>query len=77
MQYNDFEKSIYKLLFDLYQSEEFHVEFTRNSYDGDFDALNEALHKLESGGILALIVDEKDELCAELDYHYCSKLCDL
>ena len=71
MSYNDFEKSIYKELFDKFQKEEHHVEFAKNSYNGDFDALKKALYHLADGQILFILYDENDIIEVELNYTHC------
>ena len=77
MKYNDFEKDLYKSLFEKFAKEEYHVDYFRNTYVGDFDQLRSALHHLDEGGIIFLLADTEDELCAELTPDYCFKLKDI
>lgn len=74
MKYSDFEKELYKSLFKRFSNEDYHAEFFRNEYDGDFEQLRSALRHLADGGILFLLADEPDELCAELTPDYCFSL---
>lgn len=74
MKYSVFEKTLYKTLFDKFSKEEYHVDFSRDTYAGDFEQLRSALHHLDQGGIVFLIADSEDELCAELTPDFCYKL---
>lgn len=61
--YNDFEKAIYKELFTKFSNEEYHVEFLKNSYDGDFEILR--------------LANDNDSICVELTENYCFNFIDL
>lgn len=71
MGYTDFEKKLYSDLFDLFQKEEHHVEFTRENYDGDFEELRNAVTNLADGGILIPLEFESDSVVVELQYDCC------
>ena len=77
MKYNEFEKNLYKALFDKFAEEDYHVEYFRDTYTGDFEQLRSALRRLDEGGILFLLADADDELCAELTPDYCFELKDI
>ena len=77
MTYNDFEKHLYKSLFEKFANEEYHVEYSRSTYPDDFEQLRAALRHLSDGGIIFLLADEDDELCAELTPGYCFKFVEI
>ncbi|NCC16571.1 MAG: hypothetical protein EOM28_09510 [Clostridia bacterium] len=77
MEYSSFEKSIYKSLYERFANKEHHVTYIKSEYDDDFEELRKALNHLSDGGILLLLADETDELCAELTPKYCYKLASL
>jgi hypothetical protein len=69
--FNDFEKALYKQLFDLFSNEEYHVEFKRDSYTGDFEELRKAVIHLDKEGILYLLGNDPDSIFVELTENYC------
>lgn len=75
--FTDFEKSIYKDLFERFAKEEYHVEYLRDSYLHDFEKLRKALIHLDDAGILFLLCNKPDELFVELTPDYCYKYVDL
>ena len=77
MKYSDFEKSIYKNLFERYKAGEHHVSFFKSEYDGDFEALRAAVKHLFDEDVLFLLANDPEELCVELDPDYCNDFVDL
>lgn len=71
------EKRLYEELFDLFQLDKYHVDFTIDKYHEQFPQIQEALKNLEAAGILH-ILDYSDSLVTvELNYNYCYTFVDL
>lgn len=77
MSITDFERLLYKDLFDRFAKEEYHVEYFKSTYKGDFEALRAALLNLSDAGVLILIANEPTEICVELTHDHCYKFVEL
>lgn len=75
--FSNFEKSVYKDLFERFSKEEYHVEYLRDSYSHDFEELRDALIHLDEAGILFLYENSPDKLFVELTPDYCYKFAEL
>lgn len=68
----DFEKSMYKELFDRFSNGEHHRTYLRSECD-DFDAICSAADTLDGRGVLYILYRDNNELEVELTENYCFK----
>lgn len=71
MAFTEYDRHLYHFLFDSFQQDEFHVEFDRESFAGDYNELVSSIKRLEDGGILMIIGEDENSICVELDFNYC------
>ena len=68
----DFEKSMYKELFDRFSNGEYHHTYLRSECD-DFETIRSSADALESRGVLYILYRGDNELEVELTENYCFK----
>ena len=72
--HSNFEKQLYKKLFDKFSNKEYHVDFEKKSYTGDYKQLITALKNLDNSGILMILGKDDESITVELSYPYCCTL---
>lgn len=71
MAFTEYDRRLYRFLFDSFQRDEFHVEFDKKSFSGNYDELVSSIRRLDAGGILMIIGEDENSICVELDFNYC------
>lgn len=73
--FNDFEKNLYKFLFDEFSNGNHHIVLSFDDYDRE--QLSSAIKHLSESGIILIIFSDSDSVEVELDYQYCYKFVEL
>ncbi len=69
--FTDYERSLYKLLFDEFQKDNFHYEFCPADNPKNYVDLVSALEHLQEEEVLFIIGNDDSGICVELDPLYC------
>lgn len=69
--FSDYEHSLYKLLFDEFQKENYHYEFSVSADPQVHAALVSALEHMQAEDVLFILNNDESGICVELDPEYC------
>ena len=75
--FSDFDKALYKDLFDRFSQEEYHVDFYRDQHPDDYEKIVSSLYRLQDGQVLFVIGEDDSSITGELTPSYCFDFQDL
>jgi len=75
--FTDYERSLYKLLFDEFQKDNFHYEFSPVANPQNYADIVKALEHMQDEEVLFIISNDDAGICVELDPLYCFDFKDL